>query len=654
MGTTRSITALSRMPALAELAPFVSVVLLRVRGRRTAAVVVREILTVASNACGSEQGSVAPRRVKGGATSGALVYTERKPPSWWPGGLDEVRHHHLVVLAKGEHVALCASDAAFRDKVVEIAVGAGTAGHVTRKAMTDAFVGPEAKTAWLNGIHTSSPVKADAKMLSGHALEFAIDPLGDHTYFLSALRSRPEIGGLGKPATKTRKAKTRTVGAAPGRARVWISRSENWEDFNGQVVALLDHLAAASSQAPASLSFLANALDGIDDLGPPYAVALLPPALIDEDAARASDQFETDMRLAYEAHVEIVAGAKGAFTADISVDGEHVGILNVMLKGKAGRFDVTCEWTDPSTSKLRAAVAAAFRRRDGLKIYYDDGHTFADGGLYSTRFVDAEFAWTPESFAGFDVHREKPGSRGDKLIDAILAEDDNSLFDFVRMRWGGKGMLACDDGSMEIADFVHFDPEAGQIELIHVKAAGGDPAKAAASRAKAAAAKLAAGAATTPAAKSGAGRWPTKRAPVATSADRRISVSDYEIVAAQAIKNVRNLDRDILVQRLRSSGANEMAAATWIDGSLVSSREELIRALEETKSPLKRKVTILQPRLTVGEIAACRKDGATSKRGVQFNQLNALMLATRLAMSNLGAEFTVYADSAGSNLKEKF
>jgi len=640
MGLTRSITALERMPALADLAPFVSVALLRVRGRRTTAAV-GEILMIASDACGPEQGTVAAQRVKNGAISGALVYTERNPPSWWPGGLDEVRHHHLIVLAKGQHVALCASDAAFRDKVVGLLIESGTAEHVSREAMTNAFVGPEAKTAWLNGIHTPSAVKPDAKMLSGHALEFAIDPLGDHTYFLKALRSRPEISGLGKP--KTRKAKTRTVGAAPGRATVWISRSGGWDDFNGQVVALLDHLAAASSQAPPGFSFLASALDAVDDLGRPYAVALLPPALIGEDAAKTPDQIELDLRLAYDAHVEIVSGAKGAFTADVTVDDEPLGMLDVRLKKKGDRVDVTCEWTDPETSKLRNAVAAAFRRRDGLKIYYDDGHTFADGWVYSTRFVEAKFDWTPESFVGFDVHREKPGAKGDKLIDAILAEADNSLFDFVRVRWGAKGMLACDDGSMELADFVHFDPEAGHIELIHVKAAGGDPAKAAAKRAKAAAAKVAAGPAK---------RRSARRAPVATSADRRISVSDYEIVAAQAIKNVRNLDKDILVQRLKSSAGNEMAAATWIDGALVSSREKLIGAIDGTKSTLKRKVTILQPRLTMNEIEACRKDGAATKRGVQFNQLNALMLGTRLAVSNLGAEFTAYADNAGWTMKE--
>ncbi|RYE95949.1 MAG: hypothetical protein EOO77_41940 [Oxalobacteraceae bacterium] len=59
-----------------------------------------------------------------------------------------------------------------------------------------------------------------------------------------------------------------------------------------------------------------------------------------------------------------------------------------------------------------------------------------------------------------------------------------------------------------------------------------------------------------------------------------------------------------------------MTTATWIDASLVSSREKPIEALEPTKSTVKDKVTILQPRLTISEIVACKKDGAATKRGI--------------------------------------
>ncbi|WP_347093279.1 hypothetical protein [Sphingomonas parapaucimobilis] len=636
MSSTPAAAGLPQLPALTDLAPFVSLALLEVRGRRRIETTVRAILKIASEACGGEQDIIASKPVGGGAISGALVYAERKPPSWWPGGPDEIRYHHLIVLAKGTHVSLCASDAAFREKVAESVVTSRLAAHVPRKTMTEAFVGPEAKTAWLNGIHTASPVKADAKTLSGRSLEFAIDPLGDHTYFLSALRSRPEIAGLGQPATRTRKSGRRTIGAALGRARVWINRSKDWDDFNAQVVAVIDHLSAALPQAPAGFARLASETDGTHGLGLAYSVALLPPSLTEEDAAVSNRQAEDDMRLAYESQFTIVGAAKGGFTADVSVDGEQLGLLDVALTRRGDRFDVTCDWKDPGESDLRSALKAAFQRRGGLKIYYDDGHTFADGRIYSTRFVDAEFDWTPKSFVGFDVHREKPGGPGSKLIDAIRAQNDVSLFDFVRVRWGAKGMLACDDGAMELADFVHFDPEANSIELIHVKAAGGDPVKAAAARAR-------------KSGESATTRRPNRRLAAATSADRRISVSDYEIVTAQAIKNVRHLDRDILVERLKSSGGNAMAAATWIDGGLVPSRALLIDALERTKSTLKRKVTILQPRLTMHEITECRKEGAGTKRGSQFNQLNALMLATRAAVANLGAEFTAYADDASAD-----
>jgi len=166
-GQPPPIIALPRMPALDDLAPFVSVVLLKVGARKTTTGIVADILKIASDFCVREQGTVQLGTMRGGAVGAALVFTERRPPSWWPGGLDEVRHHHLIVVARNGHVALCSSDGAFRDRVASLVAGAGEAEHVTRKAMTIAFVGSDAKTAWLNGIHTPSAVKADANTLSG-------------------------------------------------------------------------------------------------------------------------------------------------------------------------------------------------------------------------------------------------------------------------------------------------------------------------------------------------------------------------------------------------------------------------------------------------------------------------------------------------------
>ena len=70
-----------------------------------------------------------------------------------------------------------------RDAMLASMVSIGT--PVNRTRIKDAFVGPEAKTIWLNGVHTSTAVKADSKALNGTSLEHALDPLGDQSYALS-------------------------------------------------------------------------------------------------------------------------------------------------------------------------------------------------------------------------------------------------------------------------------------------------------------------------------------------------------------------------------------------------------------------------------------------------------------------------------------
>jgi len=255
----------TKVPELADLRPYLSAALMNILGRASALTAAEK--TLAAAALQPEAQLKAPKSVGPGAWSGALIYEELRSPSWWSGGPKESHLQHMTVIAKGAHLAVCASDAAFRERMVSGIFDARLAITLPRKHMTDAFVGPEAKTAWLNGIHTPTAVKADAKMPSGSSLEYAIDPLGDHTYVLSELRSCPAIQGLKQPSASTRKsggARKRSIGAAPGRSRIWLGPSKNWDEFITQMTALLDHLTTATSQSPLSLAALADAIDGFD------------------------------------------------------------------------------------------------------------------------------------------------------------------------------------------------------------------------------------------------------------------------------------------------------------------------------------------------------------------------------------------------------
>jgi hypothetical protein len=136
-----------------------------------------------------------------------------------------------------------------------------------------------------------------------------------------------------------------------------------------------------------------------------------------------------------------------------------------------------------------------------VKIYYDSGHTLAKGRFYENGFNDQPFDWRFEPMAGFSIDREKPLIGRALGIAGIGRVQDKSLFGLVVHQLFHMGWLVCDDGSMELADFIHIDEATRTITLVHAKGSG------------------------------------------STSPTREVSVWDYEVVVSQAVKNLRHLHR---------------------------------------------------------------------------------------------------------------
>jgi hypothetical protein len=252
---------------------------------------------------------------------------------------------------------------------------------------------------------------------------------------------------------------------------------------------------------------------------------------------------------------------------------------------------------------------------DLLTVYFDTGQTFAQGHFYETRFRDARFEdWHWAKLGGFAVDTEKP-LEGKKLkIDGIGKRGDTSLFGFVAKHWPdlqdgrtGAGWLICDDGSMESADFIHFDDQVHppRLSLIHVKGSG------------------------------------------SAAANRPVSVTDYEIVVGQAIKNLRYLDRTNLADKLALEEENMIGTAVWHNGVRQKGRKDVIRVLQRAGSNLEKAVYVLQPRVrkSAGEALSAQMQAGGSGRDVRrLQQLNTLLLAARAECYGLGTEFHVIGE----------
>jgi hypothetical protein len=543
-----------------------------------------------------------------GTTFSYLIAEQWVSPSWWPGGPKEQRHELVVVAVRGKLVAICASESATRDRIVikldDLARPLG------REEIARAFLGPDAKTLWLEGIHTPTAAKADSKMLSGATLELALDPLGDQSYLVSAVRSRPTIPGLERPAKGKTPPTPSTVGSAPGKGRVWVGWPPGWNEFSVQLVAILKHAdSGAKSQAPAIYGQLANVVSDLALAKGAYAVALVPQSLLGEDSTVTPAERETAYRWAHEARFELTPQTGASVEAAVSLADEYVGKVAITFSTKGEKIVADCRWTDePSdTASERRQCELYLRDPKSLKVYYNSDHTLSDGALFESGWTDHPFNWEPHSFNGYAVEQEKPRgpvigktAKGKDqygpLIDAIKRMDGNSLFDFVREKLYPTGYLACDDGAMELADFIHFDPASRKLSLIHVKGSGSD------------------------------------------SPTREVSVSDFEVVVAQAIKNLRHLDRSNVHDALKEGEKHVIAEAVWLNGNLQTDKRAGLLAEIAKPGPITREVVIVQPRLTAGEKRHC--EGApNSARGKRLRQLNALMLAARASALTCGATF---------------
>lgn len=593
---------------LGDLRPFLAPVLLEAVGRAREAALLKKV--VAEIVAQARRSSNRRRRilltsdveVDDGLILQAVVYRETGPPSWLPTeGLEDVHHHLIVAAVRGRHVAICASDGVMRERIVK---NLRIVRRMPREAIA-AFVGPEAKAIWLNGIHTPTSSKPDTKAMTGTTLEYALDPIGDQTFYYSAARTVPGIPGL-----ETDNGRPTLVGAAPAGGRVWVSRPESWQTFKAQLAAVIDH--ATSGVRPENpFEALARPVENGRGVGEAYGLSVVPEELLSEDEIPNAVR-EAARRWAFDAVYEVTARAGLSLRVEPHLDGRRLGLIDLLVSLQDGAVVIEPVWItqEPGMEALCAECAQFLGDADRVKIYYESGHAVAQGRCYAGGYTDQPFAWDFQSFAGYDVTKEKPPvpKKSDLAAQIGIAGDD-SLFAYVcqKMFVGPdgrpKGWLASDDGSMELADFIHIDPDRKVISLVHVKASSKKDDK------------------------------------------RMAAPAEYEVVVSQGVKNLRHLDRRHLVDELDRGKGKKIGAAVWHDGVKQPDREGFLRAARRLPQAALKTLVILQPRVTAREVTRCLAPNARPNDALRMKQINTLMLAARASALACGAQFVGIADS---------
>jgi len=297
----------------------------------------------------------------------------------------------------------------------------------------------------------------------------------------------------------------------------------------------------------------------------PYDIAIVVPELALTGIAPNDGDERWLQQFSDAARFEVYAqDGSPNFEADIYWGDERLGKLGYQFEERAGgnvRLNVQKrEWGEH-------ALFGICRNPDYLTIYFDTGHTFSRGHFYKTQFRDVRFVdwrWVNMAQNGIDIRREKPVDGRRFAAENIGEDDDISLFGLVARHWpdlegrgAPTGWLVCDDGSMESADFIHLDNTSPNLHLtlIHVKGSH------------------------------------------SVGADRGMSVSDYEVVVGQAVKNLRHIDRGLLIDKLETNKETQLRDAVWFNGERQHNRDGVLAALAAAGSKIEKTVVVLQPRV---------------------------------------------------------
>lgn len=505
-------------------------------------------------------------------------------------------HHELTVSIRRRRLIAINCDAALRERLQKWLdrEPRPPLRRVAPDVLQGALLRGEAKGLWLRGTETRRATRPDSKNISGLRLQDALNPLEDGSFAMGSARAAI-------PEDDTRSALVGTVGTTPREALVWHRASTDFDTFLLTIRELLDLIEQtllddAGVERPYPL--LATTTAELVGVHGAYEIVVL---AADELAHEASVELvEAADRLAG-AHLDVRGEVSSAnFDIDVGFASATSGTLRARVTSSAHRVDVEFRLKgEPSDPPTTATIRDALGFTELLAVYYESGHVLSAGAFGRREIRSAPFPnWEFADFTGFRVDREKPVPTAPQdLHDAIAAEDDDSLFAWIVRRFS-KGWLTCDDGSGEVADFVHLARD-GMISIVHAKGAN-------------------------------------------SAADSRgVSVGAYELVASQASKNLACLNGQVLRDRLRTSPVTR--PATWFDGRRTDDRGELLEMLDARSTRDRAQVVIVQPHVRRTKYEQIKTGLATGAAALRLNLLETLLNSARGSIVSMGGDLVVVA-----------
>lgn len=556
-----------------------------------------------------------------------FMYRVQETPSWWRGAVGEASNEapsdpsiinsvrHLVLLLKlGEVFAVYTSHPSDWGRVVR-GIKDGQVQKMKlmpAELINGAFTNRDwaMGTVWMKGLHNPVETKADSKQLTGSNVRSAIDPFGDQTYHFSSGRSNVPVGdGFER------------LGLSPAKHRIWLGQSTDFTDFCERAHWAMGCLTEAPTIAT-PIEELAQPLSSLESLECPDEVGWAPHGDRASWTAEASEAFDMVEGVSLELDaicaniidaedsraIEVVLGVveQGESVAEMILEIRYSKISNFVAVG------VKATSSDGELTTWEAAIDTIFQDEGWGNLRYENGCVVSGHVAYRPHYSAKRFTnWTWIDFQALgnvDITKEKPIRKGEtdgrKVdLDRIGETSDDSLFTWICTRWGSQrdGRLLCDDGGGEIADFLHLAPPDSDGEstltLIHAKASR------------------------------------------SAEADRGLSVSDYEVVVAQAIKNLAYASPTFVVEKLRTLSGT---AKGWLDGVKGQNSSQFADDLSSRGHKVRLRVVVIQPQ-TLRSKYESDLNGASASLKNRHAQLSALLLEAEATCRNVGASFSIVA-----------
>lgn len=510
-------------------------------------------------------------------------------------------NHLIAVFRIDNFIAIYISDSDLKAQLHDsLSSGSFSFMHpVTEAVLIKAFIhDKKLRTLWLGGTHRNVTVKPNSKILSGDSLGDAIDPFGDNTFIAGAVRSS-------------------SAGVSLKKSGVWFGPKKNWSDFSSTANQLLTELNAAHATTPKNTiihTALATSITDFKKVGKAYLIEWTDPETI--KGARLSKKIY-NLRNSFK--IEISSKQKKTVSVDVEVTCKNTGTTqSFSIKPEINNRKLSFKVTGTNTNSCFSDwITAIEQDAEILRILYEDGHSIVYATLCLPAVVDRKFEiefldFVPSGFA-YDITEEKPPGSPPPLH-KIYDNNDRSLF-----KWIAKDGLSqlglsqpsskscwlyCDDRSMEVADFIHVDLStsgAPTISIIHAKGANSDSPK------------------------------------------RKVSPGAYELVTAQAIKNLKRISSKSLISdigKTLKSSTDRVWDEPWAANlkSSTTAKADLETALNALTQNCNYQVIIVQPHALKSKI----QPGKKITIGAQ--QLHTLLLGAESLAHSVSAKFRVISD----------